>query len=290
MSDKVKIVYHKNCVDGFMAAYSSYLYFKDKKDCDVEYIAIAPNSTPHIEDIRDSHIYIFDVSIPYDDFFNWTHLAKSVSLHDHHITNMNILKNLDNCHFDMNESGASLAYTKWFGKENMPWFISYTRDRDLWKLELPSNSEVMAYIMSVPYTFEDYDDKIASIDLQTAIDRGRWILQANEKIINQTLKKKSACKWITQDDHIYDAWIVNSNVFQSEIGNILCNIDPHLYPFAIIWHVEPGLYKDVVRVSLRSTGDFSVAKLAEDWGGGGHKNAAGCTIPWNKFDTRVIKG
>jgi hypothetical protein len=148
----------------------------------------------------------------------------------------------------------------------------------------------MAYIMSVPYTFEDYDDKIASIDLQTAIDRGRWILQANEKIINQTLKKKSACKWITQDDHIYDAWIVNSNVFQSEIGNILCNIDPHLYPFAIIWHVEPGLYKDVVRVSLRSTGDFSVAKLAEDWGGGGHKNAAGCTIPWNKFDTRVIKG
>ena len=38
--------------------------------------------------------------------------------------------------------------------------------------------------------------------------------------------------------------------------------------------VEPGIY----RVSLRSKGDINVAKIAESFGGGGHKNAAGCRV------------
>jgi len=37
---------------------------------------------------------------------------------------------------------------------------------------------------------------------------------------------------------------------------------------------EPG----VVRVSLRSRGDVDVSAVAEKFGGGGHKNAAGCTV------------
>lgn len=37
---------------------------------------------------------------------------------------------------------------------------------------------------------------------------------------------------------------------------------------------EPG----VVRVSLRSRGDVDVSAIAEKFGGGGHKNAAGCTV------------
>ena len=37
---------------------------------------------------------------------------------------------------------------------------------------------------------------------------------------------------------------------------------------------EPG----IVRVSFRSRGDFDVRKIAAGFGGGGHRNAAGCTI------------
>jgi phosphoesterase RecJ-like protein len=33
------------------------------------------------------------------------------------------------------------------------------------------------------------------------------------------------------------------------------------------------------RVSLRSKGDVDVRRAAAHWGGGGHHNAAGCTIP-----------
>lgn len=34
-----------------------------------------------------------------------------------------------------------------------------------------------------------------------------------------------------------------------------------------------------IRVSLRSRGDFNVARIAEEFGGGGHVPAAGCTLP-----------
>ncbi len=34
----------------------------------------------------------------------------------------------------------------------------------------------------------------------------------------------------------------------------------------------------VYRTSLRSKGDVNVAKIAEQFGGGGHRNAAGCTL------------
>jgi phosphoesterase RecJ-like protein len=39
------------------------------------------------------------------------------------------------------------------------------------------------------------------------------------------------------------------------------------------------LQRDEIRVSMRSKGDVDVRGVATQFGGGGHKNAAGCTIP-----------
>jgi phosphoesterase RecJ-like protein len=50
--------------------------------------------------------------------------------------------------------------------------------------------------------------------------------------------------------------------------------------------VEPGSY----RVSLRSKGRINVAKVAERFGGGGHKNAAGCRVQgdWERVETELV--
>jgi len=52
------------------------------------------------------------------------------------------------------------------------------------------------------------------------------------------------------------------------------------------------LSSDVYRVSLRSKGKNNVAKVAEIFGGGGHRNAAGCRIQGDFEDVRrrVIEG
>ncbi len=55
---------------------------------------------------------------------------------------------------------------------------------------------------------------------------------------------------------------------------------------ALLKECAPGVY----RTSLRSKGDVNVAKIAEQFGGGGHRNAAGCTLKgdWNEVEERIV--
>jgi phosphoesterase RecJ-like protein len=41
---------------------------------------------------------------------------------------------------------------------------------------------------------------------------------------------------------------------------------------------------------LRSKGDVNVARVAEKFGGGGHRNAAGCTLrgSWEKAEQEIV--
>ncbi len=50
--------------------------------------------------------------------------------------------------------------------------------------------------------------------------------------------------------------------------------------------VQPGAY----RVSLRSRGDLNVAHVAEKFGGGGHRNAAGFRVEgnWDELEAKII--
>ena len=49
---------------------------------------------------------------------------------------------------------------------------------------------------------------------------------------------------------------------------------------------SPGVF----RASLRSKGDVNVAKIAEKFNGGGHKNAAGCTLRgnWDEVEEKLV--
>src|SRR5918911_1312589 len=55
---------------------------------------------------------------------------------------------------------------------------------------------------------------------------------------------------------------------------------------ALLKECAPGVY----RTSLRSKGDVNVAKIAEKFGGGGHRNAAGCTLTgdWGVAEETIV--
>ena len=65
---------------------------------------------------------------------------------------------------------------------------------------------------------------------------------------------------------------VNSILFRSELGNLLCRRHP---PFAIIWRKE----SDSLKFSLRGNGSIDVSKIAKKYGGGGHFSAASFRLP-----------
>ena len=50
---------------------------------------------------------------------------------------------------------------------------------------------------------------------------------------------------------------------------------------ALLFREETGSDGSLWKVSFRSKGAVDVAKIAEEFGGGGHKRAAGCSIPGN---------
>ena len=55
---------------------------------------------------------------------------------------------------------------------------------------------------------------------------------------------------------------------------------------ALLKECSPGVY----RTSLRSKGDVNVARVAEKFGGGGHRNAAGCTLKgsWEEAEAQIV--
>ena len=57
---------------------------------------------------------------------------------------------------------------------------------------------------------------------------------------------------------------------------------------AVVYMREVG--KDEYRVSLRSKGDINVAKVAEKFGGGGHRNASGLRVEgnWDEKETELV--
>jgi len=55
---------------------------------------------------------------------------------------------------------------------------------------------------------------------------------------------------------------------------------------ALLKETAPGVY----RTSLRSKGEVNVARVAGLFGGGGHRNAAGCTLKgdWDELEAKIM--
>ncbi|MBI4468403.1 MAG: bifunctional oligoribonuclease/PAP phosphatase NrnA [Acidobacteria bacterium] len=85
------------------------------------------------------------------------------------------------------------------------------------------------------------------------------------------------------------AWLTVTREMMKEAGASEEDVDGIVsYPLsvgaveavAIFKEVKPGTY----RTSLRSKDSINVAKLAEQFGGGGHRNASGCTLRGEKTE------
>jgi phosphoesterase RecJ-like protein len=86
-----------------------------------------------------------------------------------------------------------------------------------------------------------------------------------------------------RDDTGHVAWMWQTLAMQEQTKAAEEDADGFVnYPLAVGEVEATALFKEtspgVYRTSLRSKGDVNVAKIAEQFGGGGHRNAAGCTL------------
>jgi len=98
-----------------------------------------------------------------------------------------------------------------------------------------------------------------------------------------------------RDDTGHVAWMWQTLAMQEQTHAADEDADGFVnYPLAVGEVEATALFKEtapgVYRTSLRSKGDVNVAKIAEQFGGGGHRNAAGCTLKGtsSELEQRVV--
>jgi len=273
---KPVILYHENCPDGFGAAYAAWKKFGNK----AEYFPIGPSQDQKQLSgivLKGRYIYFLDVCVSLPTLLKLRMMNERVTVIDHHATNSSHIKHATEHVFDLNHSGAALAWQYFHPKKQVPMLLRYVEDSDLWRDKLPYTRPLCSYIHSHRFDFKTWD--ILAKNMESARERKRYLvlgkaLEAYERVlVSEALERAELVQFGK-----YKALAVNSSSkrFHSEIGNALWRKRP---PLGIVWRVERG----AVNVSLRGDGSVDVSKVAKQFpGGGGHPNAAGFTVPLEK--------
>jgi oligoribonuclease NrnB/cAMP/cGMP phosphodiesterase (DHH superfamily) len=257
------VLYHANCRDGFGAAYSAWKCLGSK----AEYVPCNHGTNP--PGVKGKVVAILDFSYDNKTIRNMIADAKELIVIDHHKSAMIELHNIPNTHFDMNHSGARLAWDYFHPGKEPPKFINYIEDCDLWAWKLPYSKEFNAAFDMVPFEFEEYEKFEDDSVFDDAVKRGSYILAYSKTVIKKICDEASPRKFNGKN-----VLVVNSSHWISEVG---ASLSPKC-DFALIWFFDHESQK--VRVSLRSFHEnIDVSEVAKEFGGGGHKKAAGFELP-----------
>ncbi len=252
------VLYHANCLDGFGAAWAAHKYFGDT----ATYIPVTHGSPPP-DLMRRSNVLMFDFSYDRETMLDLNDKVE-LTVCDHHKTAEAELEGLNFATFDMNRSGAMLAWDYFFPGKEPPALLKWIQDRDLWNWDYPESRAATTALWAYPFDFHEWDKFMD--DPSGLITVGEFALI----MANKEIDKLCDNAYLAQVAG-YEVPVVNATSHWSELGNRLCQDYPE-HPFSASWYRMSDGNK---KWSLRSIGEFDVSAIARQFGGGGHINAAG---------------
>lgn len=248
------ILYHGQCPDGFGAAYAAWKALGDT----AQYLPVHHGEPPP-KLPPGSTVFIVDFAYQRDVLLNMRQ-QHQVTVLDHHKTAQHDLDGLEGVIFNLNKSGAMLAWEYWH-QTPAPKLIEYIQDRDLYRMELPYCQEVVTALLSYPMDFSVWD----KLDIPTLIDEGEPICRFHRRMVEMMAARMH---WGKIDG--YRVPISNASIGGSDLAHLLCKRYPEAL-FAAVYFDSCGKRF----WSLTSEGKFDVSQIAKKYGGGGHANAAG---------------
>ena len=275
----IVVLYHNDCTDGFSSAWVAWKKLGSKAD----YIGINPGTAP-INGLKNKEIYMLDLIYPIQYLNKLIADNKKFIAIDHHISNQKSFDLIKDGLFEINHSGAVLAWKYFHSKIKVPRLLTYVEDMDLWKFKISGSKEIIAYLDTVDFDFKKWNEVVKGVEnkllYKEYLNKGSVILKYQDRLIESTITNHA----ILVNFFGYKTYVVNSPAFNSQIANALCKKLP---PMGIVWAQEAD---GSIHVSLRSDGTVDVSKLASKFnGGGGHKKSAGFSVqgysklPWKKI-------
>jgi oligoribonuclease NrnB/cAMP/cGMP phosphodiesterase (DHH superfamily) len=267
------VYYHNECLDGICSAA---IVIKRFGANNVKCVPVQYNrDTWNKEDIEQAEtVYVVDFTFP--DMKELIKVAgRKLRWIDHHKTameqNPDIWGSTDILGIrDLERSGCGLTWAYCFD-DAIPYSVRYVEDRDLWRFMFENTKAFCTGLNCVtaspyddiwPYVLEDNDDLDNLIDV---IQVGKALLKAQERRVENLFKSGTDIEFFNQH-----ARVVNSMFDISELGEYIYQRG---YEIAVIWHADG----DHITVSLRSN-VVDCAEIAQMYGGGGHKGAAGFQV------------
>lgn len=265
------ILHHSPCQDGSAAKYAAFKKFEDEAVyIPVNYGKPFPSQIPLD---RTSEIYIVDFSYPraiLEDVYG--KVGKLVVL-DHHKTAQADLEGLDFAHFDMEKSGAVLAWEYFHPGTPVPRLLLRVQDRDIWKWNYSDTASTLARLTVAGEKFSIWDELEANFELTQ--QEGKAIAEYQANCVERKVADEG--DWFFAQWGVEAAIVYNSTHLISETANALLEIHhPDSASIAI------GFYFDKTGtpfLSMRSRPDGpDVSAICKKLGGGGHEHAAGAKI------------
>lgn len=300
-------IYHGNCADGFGAAWVVWKFFEGEAD----FHAGVYGETP--PDVAGRDVIIVDFSYKRDVLAEMATTARTILVLDHHKSAQEDLGDLPPpvgygptgeapadwgvrdvvsgydadamaewaraCNgppvyavFDMSRSGAGLAWDFFFPHKRRPRLIDHIEDRDLWKFAIDGTREIQSAIFSYPYEFDVWN-RLFEMDADALRSDGVAIERKHHKDVAELLA-------VTRRKMKIGGYVVPAAnlpyTLTSDAGHIMAAEAPFA---ACYWDTPDG------RVfSLRSRPDGEdVSAVAKQYGGGGHRNAAGFRVPFDRL-------
>ncbi len=266
------VIYHHPCLDGFTSAW----VVKQALGNTAEYVPGNYGNDESLPDVDNREVYLVDFVYPKAVMFELAQRASKVIVLDHHKTAEEDLKELFNIGmiegvFDMDRSGAMIAWDHFFPNRDAPDFVKYVQDRDIWTRELPYCDEINLAMFAYEYTFDNWDT-ISVTPIDHLRDDGIAIHRKHMKDVRE-LTKQVQYMTICGFENVPT---VNANYFY---GNDLCNLLSETCPFAAYyWINSEGEYVFGMRSCMKNEDAVDVSIIAKSYGGGGHANASGFRI------------
>jgi oligoribonuclease NrnB/cAMP/cGMP phosphodiesterase (DHH superfamily) len=170
--------------------------------------------------------------------------------------------------FDLDHSGAVLAWRHFHPDEPVPELLRYVEDQDLWNWKLPRSEEVNSAIGSYAREFEMWD-QLSQRSAESLAAEGEPILRANRIDVARSLHFVHP---VSVGGLRVEA--VNAMHNRSHIGHELAKRAAFGSPIGLVYR----LTRTRVDVSIYSIGDLDVSAIAREHGGGGHRNASGFSV------------